>query len=262
MTHKEIILQTLEFIKDKGFINIKETLWDKWKLEDKIQKEIKNLLWKNEFIHFQSGSPYTFEITTKGQFLSPDELSDDGTCQQKNQATKMEKHHTNSKIFISHSSKDAPIVKKFIDHVLKLGLGITNEEIFCTSADGIGVKSGEDFKKRIYEELKNAKMVIQILTKNYRTSEICLNEMGAAWVLSSLVVPIISSIPFQYDIGFLNHNVQQLKINQTEDLQKLYDDHKNSIFIKQPNIVNFNAQIAQFLEIFDSQNRRSFRKRR
>jgi len=42
------------------------------------------------------------------------------------------------RLFISHSSRDYEIVKKFVDLILDNALGIDTKEIFCTSIEGMG----------------------------------------------------------------------------------------------------------------------------
>ena len=153
----------------------------------------------------------------------------------------------NVKIFISHSSKDLAVVNKFIDSILILGLGLKREEdIFCTSADGTNVKSGFDFKSAIKKELATAKAVIQIITKNYKSSEVCLNEMGAAWVTSNRVIPLIAS-PFNYDVGFIHASSAQLMLNRKEDLLKFFDDHKTDLFKEKINVSNYSRQVDEFV---------------
>lgn len=150
------------------------------------------------------------------------------------------------RIFISHSSKDHELVKKFIDTILILGLGIKRENVFCTSVHGTKIRCGADFKKVILDELLNSKAVIQIITKSYKTSEVCLNEMGAAWVLSSNVIPLVGH-PFNYDVGFINASSQQLKLNSKDDLVQFYDDYKSTLFTNAVNTSNYLTQITDFL---------------
>jgi hypothetical protein len=60
--------------------------------------------------------------------------------------------------------------------------------------------------------------VIQIITSNYKESEICLNEMGAAWVLNNTVIPFILS-PITYtSVGFIHSPNQLLRLNDENDL--------------------------------------------
>lgn len=91
------------------------------------------------------------------------------------------------KIFISHSSKDKAIVQLFIDDILQLGIGLKPEHIFCTSIEDMGIKNGEDIRKHIHENIKNADYSILLISKNYKKSEICLNEMGAVWAYDNKV---------------------------------------------------------------------------
>jgi len=82
-------------------------------------------------------------------------------------------------IFISHSSKDKAIVQLFVDDVLQLGAGIKPEQIFCTSIEDMGIKNGDDIRKHIHQNIKNADYSFLLISNNYKKSEICLNEMGA-----------------------------------------------------------------------------------
>ena len=42
-------------------------------------------------------------------------------------------------IFISHSSKDKKLVDVFVDTILRLGIGFKDNDIFCTSIEGLGM---------------------------------------------------------------------------------------------------------------------------
>ena len=158
----------------------------------------------------------------------------------------------NGKLFISHSTKDTDIVHSFIEHILMLGLGVKREDIFCTSLDGCGIKSGADFKKAIKDELTNAKAVIQIITRNYKLSEVCLNEMGAAWILNSYVIPLVMP-PDDYDVGFIHGNSQQLLLNNKDNLLTFYDDHKDTLFTSKVTITNYLKQVQKFNDYIDNQ---------
>ena len=68
------------------------------------------------------------------------------------------------KIFISHTSKDKPIIQAFIDDILVGLLAVKISEIFCTTTDGTRIKSGEDWRNSIQEHLKHAKVTFLIIT--------------------------------------------------------------------------------------------------
>lgn len=91
------------------------------------------------------------------------------------------------KIFISHSSKDETIVRNFTDQILKLGIGIEAQDIFCTSIEELGIKNGEDIRSHIKSNLQMADFAFLMISNNYKKSEICLNEMGAVWAYNNNV---------------------------------------------------------------------------
>lgn len=153
-----------------------------------------------------------------------------------------------NKIFISHSSKDEPLISAFVERILNIGLGISRDDIFYTSAKDTGIRSGTDFKNAIKENIKNAVAVIQIITENYRQSEICLNEMGAAWVLSDNVIPFILE-PVRFDnVGFIHNTTQLLKLNNAEDLFKFQDDHEELYQGRKIKQTNYHKQVYDFID--------------
>ena len=91
------------------------------------------------------------------------------------------------KVFISHSSKDEELIKEFSDRILQLGIGLSPDDIFCTSIEEMGIKNGEDIRKHIRDNVQTADFSFMMISKNYKESEICLNEMGAVWATDNLV---------------------------------------------------------------------------
>lgn len=107
------------------------------------------------------------------------------------------------KIFISHSSRDKKLVSLFVDHILRLGIGLRAEDIFCSSIEEMGIKNGADIRSHIQENIRNAEFSFLLISKNYKKSEICLNEMGAVWAYDSNVrLYLLPGIKFT-DIGWL-----------------------------------------------------------
>jgi len=100
------------------------------------------------------------------------------------------------RIFISHSSKDKAVVEELID--IFETIGVSSSQIFCSSFDGYGIPLGEDFLKKIKEEISGNVLVVFAISNNFNDSPVCLCEMGAAWVLSKVNIPIIIP-PATYD---------------------------------------------------------------
>jgi len=154
-----------------------------------------------------------------------------------------------NKIFISHSSKDEKYVKPFVEYVLRLGLDIDSSRIFCTSVNGHGITVGEYIPDSIRTEIHKAGIVLLFLSKNYKNSEICLNEMGAAWVLleKTQVIPILlPDLDFNW-LGILDMHRIVLKINNKAAVEKLINDNRTH-FNPNFNLVKLNNQIDEFIK--------------
>ena len=85
-------------------------------------------------------------------------------------------------IFISHSSKDKKYGEFLVDVLLKLGL--RKEQIKFSSNDEYGIENG-NILNEIKGYIKQNAYMIYLVSDNYFKSPICLNEMGAAWMLNN-----------------------------------------------------------------------------
>lgn len=137
------------------------------------------------------------------------------------------------KIFISHASIDKRIISQFVDKILTLGCKIDGTDIYCTSIDGLGIKTGVDFRDHIKTSLQVSDFVLLMVSQNYKLSEVCLNEMGAAWVLDKRVIPIIvDAIDFD-EMGVVYKVKQGMKIKDDARLDELYAELLEYYDIKQ-----------------------------
>jgi len=126
-------------------------------------------------------------------------------------------------IFISHATKDKEIINTFVDLILLGALSVPIDQIFCVSTDGTKIKSGTDWRNSINESLLSAKINFLIITPNYKESEVCLNEMGAAWVTSAQVLPLIVE-PINYKtVGVIQEPNQIEKLLDENSLDRIKD---------------------------------------
>ena len=153
------------------------------------------------------------------------------------------------KIFISHASKDEPIVTAFLEHILCLGLSIKRDDVFYTSGDGTRPKSGEDWRNDIKQHLIDSRITFLIITPNYKESEMCQNEMGASWVLSGTILPYFVE-PISYDtVGILQEPKQAEKLTSDGGLDRLRDTVKDILALPDSDIKsdNWTTQKEVFL---------------
>ena len=128
-----------------------------------------------------------------------------------------------TRFFISHSSKDKVTIDKFIDLILKLGLQIHTEQIAYTSREETGVPPGVSIPNYIENNIASADYILIIISDNYKSSEVCLNELGAAWALKKDLIQIILPNTSFSKLGWLTSLNKALKIDDEESLDSLYD---------------------------------------
>lgn len=127
------------------------------------------------------------------------------------------------KVFISHSSQDEKYVSRIVD--LLEDIGLTQDQLFCSSIPGYGIPLGEDIYEYLKQQFQEHNLhVILVLSNNYYKSVACLNEMGAAWILQNKYTTILlPGFEFEEIDGAINPRKIGLKLNGdlTEVKEKL-----------------------------------------
>lgn len=89
------------------------------------------------------------------------------------------------KIFISHKSEDKPFVDALVD-LLRLYIGSEPNKIFCSSVPNYKIDLGKEIYSQIAAQFTNYEIfTIIIHSPRYYQSSVCLNEMGASWILNT-----------------------------------------------------------------------------
>lgn len=131
------------------------------------------------------------------------------------------------KLFISHSSKDKEVVSEFCDRILRLGIGISSDDIFCTSIEDMNIKNGDEIRKHIKDNILSADFSFLLISENYKKSEICLNEMGAVWANDNNVRYYLLPNTTFNQIGWLCDTKQAELLSEHVTLDKLYNELTN-----------------------------------
>ncbi len=152
-----------------------------------------------------------------------------------------------NKIFISHSEHDKPIVDSFVE-LLQTGANIPSTDIFCSSLEGMGIPTGENFIDFIKRELVDPKAVIVFMSKNYLNSQFCLCELGASWMLSNFILPILVEPLTFNDIKGVLLNTQAARLNHSDDLNNFIESLNKKIGNSKFRFPRWEAQRDKFLE--------------
>lgn len=90
-------------------------------------------------------------------------------------------------VFISHSSQDNKVAADIRAHLRDLGF----EQVFLDFDSQDGIKAGENWEQRLYQELSRCHAVILMITRNWLASHWCHAELTIARALGKLVLPVI-----------------------------------------------------------------------
>jgi len=126
-------------------------------------------------------------------------------------------------LFISHSSGDVDLATRLIRLVDGL-LEIPNGAIRCTSVPGYRLEPGDDGPERLRENLRDAKVILGILTPSSLGSAYVLMELGAGWGLNSRVIPLVAGGAQFGDIpGPIGRNIHAASASRGSDVWDLID---------------------------------------
>jgi len=90
-------------------------------------------------------------------------------------------------IFISHSSKDRKASDDVKSALARLGF----ERVFLDFDKETGLGIGENWEKRLYEELTRCHCVLLVLTPAWLASKWCFAELTQARALGKVILPVL-----------------------------------------------------------------------
>ena len=158
----------------------------------------------------------------------------------------LEKEGTGKRVFISHSSKDKQYVTDFVNHILCLGIGLSPDDIFCTSIEDMTMRNGEDIRMHIQENIRSAEYSFLLVSNNYKASEVCVNEMGAVWAYETNVRLFLLPNTDFTSIGWLCDTRKADKLTDSVALDRLYKEMVEYFSLKE-NLIHWSQQREMFV---------------
>lgn len=96
---------------------------------------------------------------------------------------------TDSKpVFVSHAGSDRAFADLFVDQILRIGCGLTDNDFFYSSDPSTGVPGGTEWFGGILEELRQKPAAIVLVTEGFWESPMCLLEAGAALINADALI--------------------------------------------------------------------------
>lgn len=158
----------------------------------------------------------------------------------------LEKESTGKRVFISHSSKDKQYVTDFVNHILCLGIGLSLDDIFCTSIEDMTMRNGEDIRMHIQENIRSAEYSFLLISNNYKASEVCVNEMGAVWAYEANVRLFLLPNTDFTSIGWLCDTRKADKLTDSVAIDRLYKEMIEYFSLKE-NLIHWSQQREMFV---------------
>ncbi len=161
------------------------------------------------------------------------------------------------RIFISHREVDAKIARALID-VLTVGIPINGDQILCTSAPGHKLRFGETIESQLKAEIQSKPVLIALLTRRALSSSWVTFELGAAWGLGVIIVPILGKNVAYSDVPAALKNYPGIGADQTPtDLrssiaQALQQIRDHGVVGQTPNPAKASAAIDAFIDLLNS----------
>lgn len=162
------------------------------------------------------------------------------------------------KIFLSHAYLDRKIADRIINKLILPNFTLDKKDIFYTSNREMGISISLNWRNKIKAQIKECEIYIALITSNFQESEMCLNELGAAWALDKTIYPLILP-PVNYNnFSSLISDLQALDISKVIntksflnslqiDLRKIYKVGLRSDANMDDEIGKFGKSLRQFL---------------
>jgi len=132
-------------------------------------------------------------------------------------------------IFISHSSKDSDIALLLIE-LLRAALGLTDEQIRCSSVDGFRLASGANVDDVLKAEVPEAQAFIGLITPKSIASAYVLFELGARWGARRHMIPVLAGIGPDALQGPLK-GINSISANSIAQLHQLLSDLADALSV-------------------------------
>lgn len=133
-------------------------------------------------------------------------------------------------VFISHAEEDKEIIGDFIQ--ILQAIGVSPEQIFCSSFEGYGTPLGMNFENDIKTRLNDNVLVLFIISNDFYNSPMCMLEMGAVWGLTKAQISVIIP-PFKFeDMKGVFQNYQGVRIHEEKQLDLLKETLEDKLKIK------------------------------
>ena len=135
------------------------------------------------------------------------------------------------KIFISHKKEDKAYANALVN-LINFIVGADGDKIFCSSVQGYGIRQSRDIMDELKAQFSQYEIFMIIIhSPRYYQSAVCLNEMGAAWVMGTKFSSFLTNdCKAEMMHGVINKEKIYIDPNDDPDMLEAHlNDFKNDI---------------------------------
>ena len=151
-----------------------------------------------------------------------------GFCKEVLKQNQITKPH---KVFISHKNEDKAYADALIN-MINFIIGADGDKIFCSSVPGYGIKQSHDIMDELKAQFENYEIFMIIIhSPRYYQSAVCLNEMGASWVMGTRFCSFLTTdCKTEHMRGVINKEKIFIDPNDDQDMLEAHlNDFKNDL---------------------------------
>lgn len=135
------------------------------------------------------------------------------------------------KIFISHKKEDKAYADALVN-MINFIVGADGDKIFCSSVQGYGIRQSRDIMDELKAQFDEHEIFMIIVhSPRYYQSAVCLNEMGAAWVMGTRFSSFLTKdCKSEHMLGVINKEKIYIDPNDEPDMLEAHlNDFKNDL---------------------------------
>lgn len=132
------------------------------------------------------------------------------------------------KVFVSHATADRLLADALVD-LLQTGCNLTTDQIFASSVQGVNIPKGLRFEEHIQGQLRDAAVVVVLVTPSYWASAFCLCELGGQWALGLTAISLLVPPQTFGDLKAVADAREAGVIDRADDLDDLRDEIKRKL---------------------------------
>lgn len=135
------------------------------------------------------------------------------------------------KVFISHKKEDKAYADSLVN-LINFIVGADGDKIFCSSIQGYGIRQSRDIMDELKAQFDEHEIFMIIIhSPRYYQSAVCLNEMGAAWVMGTKFSSFLTNdCKAEMMRGVINKEKIYIDPNDDPDMLEAHlNDFKNDL---------------------------------